>query len=498
MKKSSYFILILMLIFIPINTYAANDISISCDKTKLNKNEEVNCLVSVNNLNFIVTDITGQIQMGENLSLVSSSYDGDQWVSLASSFTVADLDLIRKEISEKSSLTIASFKVKASSVASGTSSITFKNIGIGNDSYQSVPIAEKTIPITFNSSVNTLKSLSVSGAEITFSPDKTSYSLIVNQPSVSITAIPTHTGAKVSGSGTKNLGYGNNTINILVTAEDGSNKTYVLNIERPDNRSKNNNLKNLSLSKGNLNFNKSTTTYNVDVSADVDSVVVKAEVEDSKATFVEGFGGRTIKLAYGKNSIQVKVKSENETIKIYTININRKDDRSKNNNLKSIILSNGKIDFNKEVTEYTVNVPFEIESMEIEATAEDLKSKIEVIEPETFIVGENNYTIKVIAENGDIKEYKIKVIKDEKIIITNSNKLKNLEVEGHELDFDPEVYSYKIKTNNSKFNIIVELNDLESTYKINGNDNLKDGSIVKLTVISQSGIKNEYKIDYYT
>ena len=235
MKKKIYFVLLLLLLF-PTKICAANNANINCGKTMLKKNEEITCMISVNNLNFVATDITGQIQLGDNLSLISSSYNKNTWVSLAKEFTVADIDLIRTEVSKKSSLSVATFKVKASATASGSSNITFKNIAIGNDSYQSVYLSDRTIPITFASNINTLSSLSVNGSQLSFSSDKTNYSLTVDAPSISINATPTHSGAKVSGAGTRNLQYGNNIINVIVTAEDGSTKTYVLNVSRKDNR----------------------------------------------------------------------------------------------------------------------------------------------------------------------------------------------------------------------------------------------------------------------
>lgn len=494
MKKIIYFVLPFILLLIPTNAYAANDISINCGKTKLNKNEEVSCTIAVNNLNFTATDITGKVQTGSNLSITSSSYDRNVWLSLATNFTVADIDLMRNEVTKKNSLTIATFKVKASSTASGTSTITFGNVAMGNDLYQSIPLATKTINITFNSNVNTLSSLSVEGKQLDFSSDKTNYSLTIDNPSVSISATPTHSGARVSGTGTRNLNYGNNTINVVVTAEDGSTKTYVLNITRPDKRSANNNLKSLSLSNGTIKFNKSTTNYNVEVADNVDKVTIKADTEDSKASFESGLGPRTVNLAYGDNKVQIKVKAENGSIKVYTININRKDNRNTNNNLKSITLSDGQITFDEKITEYTVNVPFEVEKMNVKAEAANSKSKVEVNGTEEIVVGENIFTIKVTAENGAVKEYKIKVIRDEKVIITNSNKIKNIIVEGHELVFDPETYNYTIKTKDSMLNIKVELNDEESTYKINGNENLKDGSIISITVTDKDGNNSIYKI----
>ena len=60
--------------------------------------------------------------------------------------------------------------------------------------------------------------------------------------------------------------------------------------------------------------------------------------------------------------------------------------------------------------------------------------------------------------------------------------MKNLKVEDYELNFSPDIYLYKVKTNKSQLNIKVELNDISSTYKITGNNDLKDGSIISIIV----------------
>ena len=53
MKKVFYILIISALLLIPSKVNATNDVNISCGKTKLNKNEETSCTISVNNLNFL-------------------------------------------------------------------------------------------------------------------------------------------------------------------------------------------------------------------------------------------------------------------------------------------------------------------------------------------------------------------------------------------------------------------------------------------------------------
>ncbi|MBQ7136762.1 MAG: cadherin-like beta sandwich domain-containing protein [Bacilli bacterium] len=494
MKKKILFTILLLLIIAPLNVRAVNDVILSCNKTKLKANEETSCIVSVSNLNFIVTDVTGSISTGANLSITSSSYDKDIWLSLDNVFNVNSINLIRNANNQVSSLVIAKFNIKANSAASGTSSVSFSNVAFGNSDYQSVPLTSTPLTISFASKVNSLSSLSVSGANINFNSNQTTYSINVDSSSIQVSAIATDSKATITGIGTHQLNYGNNVINVIVTAEDGSQKTYTINVNRKDTRSSNNNLKSLSLSSGKISFNKSTTTYSVNVDSNISNIKISATLDDAKASFVDGYGPRTVDLAYGNNKIYIKVKSENQIEKTYTINITRKDDRSNNNNLKSITLSDGKIDFSKGNTKYTVNVPYEIEKFKISAASEDKKAVIEIIGEENLIVGENSYIIKVTAENGDVKEYHITVIRDEKITVTSSNKASNIEVEGYDIDFDPDKYSYDIDTNDKKLKIKVSLQDENATFKIVGNKNLEDGNIISIVVTDEEGNSNIYKI----
>lgn len=495
MNKKIYSILIAMVLLFPIKGFALDNATISCNKTKLNKNEETTCQIVTGNLGYEIASFQGKIVLGDNLSLTSSSYDSNKWMYFGDNFSVTDIEFATKNsYLLANNLSIATFKIKASSNASGSSKISLTNINISDKNYSSKTLTCNPLTISFTSSVNTLSNLSIKEQQINFNKDVTTYSFTTNLDYITISGTPTDSNANVSGTGQINLKYGLNEIKIVVTAEDGSRKEYTLKVTKNDNRSSNNNLKSLSLSDGKISFVNSKTTYNVEVDSKIETITIKAELEDSKANFVQGFEPRKINLKYGANKVLIKVRSENNQEKVYTLNINRKDDRSNNNYLKEIELSNGKIKFDKNTTEYKVSVPYETQNFTINAIAEDKKSKVEVVGETELLLGENIFTIKVTAENEEVKEYKIMVTREEKIEITSSNKLKNIEIDGYKLDFDPNEYYYVVKTNSKKLNIKVTLEDKNSTYKINGNNDLKDGSIISIIVTDKDGNNNIYKL----
>ena len=86
------------------------------------------------------------------------------------------------------------------------------------------------------SSVATLSSLTVSAGTLTpaFNPETTSYTVAVTNSvsSITITATATDAKATVSGAGTKTLAVGANSFSIIVTAENGTTKTYTVVVTR--------------------------------------------------------------------------------------------------------------------------------------------------------------------------------------------------------------------------------------------------------------------------
>ena len=87
---------------------------------------------------------------------------------------------------------------------------------------------------------------------------------------------------------------------------------------------------------------------------------------------------------------------------------------SSNNYLKSLSIKDYEIDFNKSTLEYKLKVKSNVKFLDITAIAEDYRSRVEINGNEDFKEGENVVTIKVTAENGDVREYKLLVDKQAK------------------------------------------------------------------------------------
>ena len=265
--------------------------------------------------------------------------------------------------------------------------------------------------------------------------------------------------------------------------------------------SSNNNLSGLKISPGSISFNKNTTSYSTTVDSNVTSVNITASAEDSTAR-IEGTGSRG--LNYGNNALNVIVTAENGATKTYTINVNRKDNRSGNNNLSSLSVSNGKLSpgFSKNTTSYSVEVPYEVTRLNITATAEDGKSRVDVYSPELVAEETVNGSVTVTAENGATKTYTISISrgKDPNKVLSTDNYLSDLSVSVGMLSpaFDKEKLNYAVYLPYEISYIVVdtEVSDKRyATIKKEGSNDLAIGNnLFKYTVTAEDGSTRVYTL----
>ncbi|MBQ8681805.1 MAG: cadherin-like beta sandwich domain-containing protein [Bacilli bacterium] len=258
-------------------------------------------------------------------------------------------------------------------------------------------------------------------------------------------------------------------------------------------------LNNLEISNGTLSpkFDKNTLRYEAVV--DRDTTVIKATPSDKNAK-VEGDIGEK-KLNYGVNTFVVKVTSVRGTQKVYNIYITRplkvvsdKIDKSSDATLKSLTLSTGKIAFKKDNFLYSVNVGYEVENIEVEAVTNSDKAKFEINKPDKLVVGDNTIKVIVTAEDGTVATYVVVVNRKEKL--SSDATIKNLVIKNYSIDFKADDYEYDLEIDGEdKLDIEVILNDDRANYKIKGNNNLKNNSIIEIEVIAEDGSNNIYKIN---
>ena len=206
------------------------------------------------------------------------------------------------------------------------------------------------------------------------------------------------------------------TITVEGTSDsDSSNDTTT------EQESSNANLSNLGIRPNDFSgFKPGTTTYNVTVPEDVESVEVYATAQDSAAT-VSGTGSQT--LAYGENTLSVVVTAEDGTTKTYTINVTREGEEETGetegeteiiNGLSNITIGDLELSpaFKKDVYEYTVQYIGENTSLDIQAVPTDPDYTVEILGNEDLKEGENIITILVAdGEGNNVATYQLTVNK---------------------------------------------------------------------------------------
>lgn len=437
MKKSiGYIIGIGLFAFSPLIAKAGSiNLSLNCPESG-KAGETISCSVSASS-SANINGVTANYNFGSGVSFVSFTPSSglSNYGSSVRGFAVGNTNGVGN------STNVGTLKVTLPN--SATSNQTYKigltNIGGSDTNFDDLSGSSVSKSVRIKSNINTLSSLSVSGASINFSENNTSYSTTVSSETIVISATAKDSRASVSGTGTKTLNYGNNIFNVTVTSEDGNKKTYTISVNRPkpasdntsskteektENNSQNNSistrentvsskssnalLKSLVIGGTNISFSQSVLDYEASVEYDVDKITIEAVAADAKSKVTIP---TNLDLSVGRNEFLITVTAEDGSTKVYTIIVNRKEEGvviSNNNNLASLEIVDHSIDFNKDTYDYEVTT--KLDSLEIKALAEDEKAKIDIIGNEN-LENDSKIIVRVTAEDGSTKEYNINIIK---------------------------------------------------------------------------------------
>ena len=181
---------------------------------------------------------------------------------------------------------------------------------------------------------------------------------------------------------------------------------------------------------------------------------------------------------------------------------------SSNNDLASLNSNVGTFDreFDRDVTSYTLTVPYDAESVILSGSTFDIYSTVSGLVLYELTSDETIATITVTAENGSTKVYTVRIVKEAKPVVTASNisyiyssnnYLKALEIDGYDIDFDKLVTEYIIKVSSDVKSLDIKAiaEDSRASVEITGNENFKTGdNTVTITVTAENGDVKVYKI----
>ena len=176
---------------------------------------------------------------------------------------------------------------------------------------------------------------------------------------------------------------------------------------------------------------------------------------------------------------------------------NRIDTRSKINTLKTLSVSNATINFNPDLKNYFVTVPYNVSSVVINSTLTDAKSSyVSGLGNRTvnLNVGDNYIEVKVRAENGSEASYNIRVTREK----NNDSSLKSIKVDDHEIIVKDKILLYTLKVDNEivKPVITAVANDTEAKIEIDPIEELKEGeNKINIIVTAADNTKTNYVVN---
>jgi hypothetical protein len=276
----------------------------------------------------------------------------------------------------------------------------------------------------------------ISGLNLPLTPEfnstTTDYAVTVSYYDTHVTITPTknHSEAKLSGTyGTVDTPVEYNGVasdkiySIIVTAEDGTEKIYKVTVKRVAASLLNKNLLDTITVNSSIynevlpyyplspGFTKGTgatqLNYTVSVPASDTAVYINVRPESGTTGHVGGrslTGSTTIfKITRGTYPAQV----------VYNITVNR-NAANTNADLGSLTVSGGTLTpvFHKDTLGYTVNVPYETDSITITGAAASAQATVTGNGKKGLLTGNNTYNIVVTAQNGTTtKTYRVTVIR---------------------------------------------------------------------------------------
>ena len=397
-------------------------------------------------------------------------------------------------------------------LTSQTTDITFKIVSksgaVQSDNYIITIVKEDP------SEDNTLADLKINGTTISnFDTETLDYEYMVDSNNVStiiIAATANDTKSTISGSvGTLTVKSGKNIYNVVVTAEDGSIKTYSITI---NSLSYANEITSLSVNNYEISplFDADTLVYSVTIPYNVSLVTINATANE-KATVVGS--GIKADLSVGANNFVIYAVSESGVDGIkYQLTVNR-EEPSDDTTLKSLVIKDKQgtvLDFTSEFMSSTrdyviyVDENSSIMSVIVEAEANNIKATVYGIGNQLLegLISGNYHTIlkvTVLAENGSYDEYSISVYRG--VTLDDIVEIESINLIGtdgqtyfSDLDFDESILAYTITV---PYSVTQTVLGVQSTGTVYGTGtkvfNSSSQIVYEFYVVSQSGTNQSSK-----
>lgn len=161
--------------------------------------------------------------------------------------------------------------------------------------------------------------------------------------------------------------------------------------------------------------------------------------------------------------------------------------------LKNLTIKGYNINFYKEQLTYEIVIDKSVNKVDVEYETESDKAVANVRNNDPISII-NPIIITVTAEDGSIKDYTINLTYK---ALSNNINVKNLTIENYDIDFDNNKQNYDVVVNQDtkSLNFNIELEDENAKYEIQDNNDLVNGSVIKIRVIAENLTETTYNFN---
>ena len=207
-----------------------------------------------------------------------------------------------------------------------------------------------------------------------------------------------------------------------------------------------------------------------------------------------------LNVVYASNTASTRSSNNltNETVETNELSEEAIREARANKNLSSLEVVGYELSpyFNKNNLTYTVIIPEDVTSIEINAEAEAEGAIVRISGNTRLTRQENTVTVRVTAKDGTSRAYSITVLKAPEVNL----KLDSLQIEGLELNpvFDEDTFYYTsslVDTELTSLNVNAVASDETANVEVIGADNLVDGENLINIIVSNDDETTIYQVN---
>ena len=211
---------------------STDTLTLTCPDVALG-NEEVECNISLNSTSIVTQGLTIKYNLPEGVEYVEFTTDSfEVYSNDENGVVLVNLD----GISDNASVGSLKLKMPTNAVSNSIYKIELVDSTIGDGEDTVIELDDVYDEIRIKSDINTLDSIALSSGVLneTFDKDTLEYTVTTDVDKITISAVKTDEYSTISGDVDveKELHYGTNEFNIVVTSESGIEKTYKVSVFR--------------------------------------------------------------------------------------------------------------------------------------------------------------------------------------------------------------------------------------------------------------------------